>query len=116
MSRNNPRTRFSTSVSKVLYEKLDRIAEVTGTQKTALVDEALELLVQKYRGRVLASGGEGVSIFMAKTIAFCSHRGGVGKTTSAAAFAETVLAASALELDCSGTSDATNLPISDSSV
>ena len=88
MSRNNPRTRFSTSVSKVLYEKLDRIAEVTGTQKTALVDEALELLVQKYRGRVLASGGEGVSIFMAKTIAFCSHKGGVGKTTSAAAFAD----------------------------
>lgn len=88
MSRNNPRTRFSTSVSKVLYEKLDRIAEVTGTQKTALVDEALELLVQKYRGRVLASGGEGVTIFMAKTIAFCSHKGGVGKTTSAAAFAD----------------------------
>ena len=46
MSRNNPRTRFSTSVSKVLYEKLDRIAEVTGTQKTARADEARDTLVQ----------------------------------------------------------------------
>ena len=63
MSRNNPRTRFSTSVSKVLYEKLDRIAEVTGTQKTALVDEALELLVQKYRGRVLASGRRSIYLY-----------------------------------------------------
>ncbi|MGN0950224.1 MAG: AAA family ATPase [Mitsuokella sp.] len=88
MSRNNPRTRFSSSVSKVLYEKFCVVADATGRQKTALLDEALQLVVQKYRSRVLESGGKGASIFMAKTIAFCSHKGGVGKTTSAAAFAD----------------------------
>lgn len=88
MSRNNPRIRFSSTVSKVLYDKMCVISDVLDVPRTILLDAALQLLVQKYRNRVLESGKEGVSVFMAKTIAFCSHKGGVGKTTSAAAFAD----------------------------
>jgi len=88
LARNNPRVKFTVSISSSLKNKLDVISDVTGTTNSKLVDESLVLLSQKYKDRVLNSGRKGVSAFMAKTIAICSNKGGVGKTTSTAAFAD----------------------------
>lgn len=88
MPRNNPRVKFTTSISKVLIDKLNLVSEITERHKSDLFDEGIRLLIQKYKHCVLSSEKEGVSIFMAKTIAFCSNKGGVGKTTSAVAFAD----------------------------
>ena len=88
LPRNHPRTRITSTVSTPLSDKLSIISDVIDLPKSELIDEALELLVQKYKDRVITSGSKGASIFMAKTLAFCSHKGGVGKTTSTACFAD----------------------------
>jgi len=88
LARNNPRVRFVTSISSSLKDKFKVISDVTGLPRSQLIDESILLLTQKYRNRILESGKEGVSVFMAKTIAICSNKGGVGKTTSTAAFAD----------------------------
>ena len=88
LPRNNPRTRITSTISAPLSDKLTEIANITNLPKSELIDEALELLVQKYKDRVIQSGSKGASLFMAKTLAFCSHKGGVGKTTSTACFAD----------------------------
>ena len=88
LPRNHPRTRITSTVSTPLSDKLSIISDVIELPKSELIDEALELLVQKYKARVITSGSKGASIFMAKTLAFCSHKGGVGKTTSTACFAD----------------------------
>ena len=88
LARNNPRVRFVTSISSSLKDKFKVISDVTGLPGSQLIDESILVLTQKYRNRILESGKEGVSVFMAKTIAICSNKGGVGKTTSTAAFAD----------------------------
>ena len=88
LPRNHPRTRITSTISQLLSDKLSVLAEVTGRPKSELIDEALQLLVRRYKDRVIQSGNKGASIFMAKILAFCSHKGGVGKTTSAACFAD----------------------------
>ena len=88
MPRKNPRIKYTTSLSKVLTDKLQVISDSLEIPKSKLFDESLNMLVQKYKSQVIKTGNEGVEIFMAKTIAICSNKGGVGKTTSTAAFAD----------------------------
>lgn len=88
MARNNPRVKYTTSLSKLLSDRLQIISDSLDIPKSQLFDESLRMLVQKYRSQVIETGNEGVDIFMAKTIAICSNKGGVGKTTSTAAFAD----------------------------
>lgn len=88
LPRNNPRVKFATTLAKVLADKLQLISSSLQIPKTQLVDESVSMLVDKYKQEVIATEVEGADIFMAKTIAICSNKGGVGKTTSTAALAD----------------------------
>lgn len=88
LARINTRVKFTASLPKSLTDKLQVISDSMSIPKSKLIDESLNMLVQKYRSQVIESGNEGAEILMAKTIAICSNKGGVGKTTSTAAFAD----------------------------
>lgn len=85
--RSNPRVRLNVTISESSVNKLQELSNVTDMSKSKLIEDALRLLFQEYKGHVSARA-EGASLFMAKTIAICSHKGGVGKTTSTACLAD----------------------------
>ena len=87
MARSNPRVRLNVTISENSVDKLQEISDVTDTSKSKLIEDALRLLFQEKHGHVSVPE-KGESLFMAKTIAVCSHKGGVGKTTSTACLAD----------------------------
>lgn len=83
MPRNNPRIRFTSTIAPELKEKLQKLAVTSKVPMSQLIDEAVTKIVSNQN-----TNKKGDLKHMAKTIAICNNKGGVGKTTTSACLAD----------------------------